>query len=263
MSIIKVIGLSKFSVKIPNSTQNKPCVILGNGPSLSESMANHHNFLNKAELFCVNMFANTSQYQELKPENYLLLDEAFIDPNHTLASNALKQIANNTSWKINLYVPSKMSNSAYFKDIISKNESIKVIPFNYTIVSGFEGLTHWLFEHNLGMPQCQNVLVATLFMTINSGFKEIYLIGADHSWHEMIKLDEQNSLFMEDNHFYGSRKTSLKASQISFLSRQFLSLHKAFYGYEVLAKYAQSKRVKVLNASTKSYIDVFDKISLP
>jgi hypothetical protein len=46
------------------------------------------------------------------------------------------------------------------------------------------------------------------------------------------------------------------------MAAQMLSLHKAFYAYEVLADYANSQNVKVLNASVKSYIDSFEKIRL-
>ena len=48
----------------------------------------------------------------------------------------------------------------------------------------------------------------------------------------------------------------------SYMAKQFLSLHKAFKGYEVLARYAKFRGVKVLNASKRSYIDVFEKIKL-
>ncbi len=46
------------------------------------------------------------------------------------------------------------------------------------------------------------------------------------------------------------------------MSSQFLALHKAFLGYEVLRDYAQSLGVQVFNASAKSYIDAFARVKL-
>ena len=46
------------------------------------------------------------------------------------------------------------------------------------------------------------------------------------------------------------------------MADQFLSLHKAFRGYEVLREYADYLRVRLLNASSKSYIDALERIKL-
>lgn len=259
VSLLKVLVFSKFSTKIPKATQEK-CSILGNGPSLNITLEKDLDFLKKTEKICINLFAVTDSYMALKPQNYLLLDEAFVNPTHETAQKAIIAIGEKTSWKINLFVPKKFLKAEVFKRNILSNPNINVVPFNYTIVKGFDWLVHGLFRNNLGMPQCQNVLVGTLFYAINMGFKEVYLFGADHSWHENIKLDENNNLFAVDTHFYGEKNyTKL---QPSYMSRMLLSLHKAFYGYEVLAKYAQKQQVKIFNASAKSYIDVFEKVNL-
>ena len=46
------------------------------------------------------------------------------------------------------------------------------------------------------------------------------------------------------------------------LHAQFLSLHKVFYSYEILQAFAEFKKIKILNASTKSYVDAFEKIKI-
>lgn len=261
ISLIKVMVLSDFSLKTAKAS-NPRCGILGNGPSLKTTLERDAEFLIGLELFAVNLFSITEQYTQLKPKNYLLLDWSFMNPDHWHGRTGLRGIVENTSWDLNLFVPTKMLKSDYFRNELAQNTHIKPIPFNYTIVTGFTGLTHWLFRHGLGMPQCQNVLVATLFYALNMGFKEIYLFGADHSWHEMIKLDENNNMVVSDTHFYGQKDYDIAVRETSYMSQQLFSLHKAFYGYEVLAKYARSLGVKVYNASVRSYVDVFEKVKI-
>lgn len=261
ISLIKVMVLSDFSLKTAKAS-NSRCGILGNGPSLKTTLERDAEFLIGLELFAVNLFSITEQYTQLKPKNYLLLDWSFMNPDHWHGRTGLRGIVENTSWDLNLFVPTKMLKSDYFRNELAQNAHIKPIPFNYTIVTGFTGLTHWLFRRGLGMPQCQNVLVATLFYALNMGFKEIYLFGADHSWHEMIKLDENNNMVVSDTHFYGQKDYDIAVRETSYMSQQLFSLHKAFYGYEVLAKYARSLGVKVYNASVRSYVDVFEKVKI-
>ncbi len=261
ISLIKVLFLSDFSLKTAKASKPR-CGILGNGPSLKTTLERDAEFLSQLELFAVNLFSTTEQYTQLKPKNYLLLDWSFMNPDHWHGRTGLRGIVENTSWDLNLFVPTKMLKSEYFRNELAQNTHIKPIPFNYTIVTGFTGLTHWLFRRGLGMPQSQNVLVATLFYALNMGFKEIYLFGADHSWHEMIKLDENNNMVVSDTHFYGQKDYDIAVRETSYMSQQLFSLHKAFYGYEVLAKYARGLGIKVYNASVKSYLDVFEKVKV-
>lgn len=259
LSLIKVLFLSDFSLKTAKAT-NVRCGILGNGPSLKTTLEKDIDFINQLELTAVNLFSTTPEYKQIKPKNYLLLDWSFMNPDHWHGRTGLRGIIENTTWELNLFVPKRMLKSDYFRNELAQNTNIKPIPFNYTIVSGYTSLTHYLFKRGLGMPQCQNVLVAALFYSLNMGFKEIYLFGADHSWHEMIKLDENNNLIVSDTHFYGQEDYDIAVRDTSYMSQQFFSLHKAFYGYEVLAKYARVLGVKIYNASIKSYVDVFEKV---
>lgn len=261
LSLIKVLFLSDFSLKAAKAT-NTRCGILGNGPSLKVTLESDVEFLNQLELIAVNLFSTTKEYTQLKPRNYLLLDWSFMNPDHWHGRKGLRGIIENTTWELNLFVPKKMLKSAYFRNELAQNPYIKPIPFNYTIVSGYVRLTYWFFKKGIGMPQCQNVLVATLFYALSMGFKEIYLFGADHSWHELIKLDDNNNLVVSDTHFYGQEDYDIAVRETSYMSQQLFSLHKAFYGYEILAKYARSIGVKVYNASSRSYVDVFEKVKV-
>lgn len=263
VSLGKMVFLSR-SVMAPPNISGKTCLVLGNGPSLSYALREEKEFLASFPLIAVNLFSCTPEFSELKPAYYVLLDGAFADENHVNGKRGLDGLIENTKWPIQLLVPQTFKKSAYFKRQVDQNTFIHVVFFNYTIFEGFTRLKWFFFDRGLAMPQCQNVLQAALFQAIRMGFSTIWLTGADHTWHEDILLDEKNQLKVLDQHFYESKKDItayfIKGNQkSSYLSRAFLSLHKVFRGYEILSQYADYKKVDVVNASKRSYIDVFEK----
>lgn len=266
ISLGKMIVLSKgrYSYSAPPSST---CILLGNGPSLSSTFLEEKEVLASFPLIAVNLFSCVPQFGELKPAFYVLLDGAFADENHVNGKKGLDALIANTTWPLQLHVPQSFKKSTYFKTQVQQNAFIRVVFFNYTIFEGFTALKWFFFNKGLAMPQCQNVLQAALFQAIQMGFTTIWLTGADHTWHEDIVLDDSNQLKIQDQHFYESKKdiTSyfIKENQkTSYLSRAFLSLHKVFRGYEIISQYADHKGIEVINASKRSYIDVFEKRKL-
>jgi len=271
VSVVKVILLSKFG--LPNfSNQKTNASILGNGPSLNQALADNLNFLKETDIYCVNLFALSTVYASLKPQNYVLLDPAFFifseqNDDRQDIKKTFDAIIQQTYWSMRLFVPARSLNSYIVKKIKQERSNIQICFFNYTIVRGFPAFRHWFFEHNLGMPQCQNILAASLYVALLQDYKNIFLFGADHSWHEEIRITDQNEFEMRQVHFYDDA-THLKHEKVidvrnnsrPRLHAQFLSLHKVFYSYEILNTFALYRFIKVLNSSSKSYIDVFDKV---
>lgn len=273
MSIVKVILLSKFFVKLPKPTLKKAS-ILGNGPSLRTTLTSDWNFIETTDIYAVNLFASSAEFTQIKPQNYVMLDPAFFLFNQENngredIKKTLDCLIKNTSWKLNLFVPQKAKKSFLVKEIAQNNQNIQFQYFNYTIVEGFAWFRHRIFNLNLGMSQCQNILACALFLAIRRQYDEIYLFGADHSWHEEIRVSESNDIEVKQVHFY-DKADQVKHQKVldvntkthSDLQAIFLSLYKVFYGYGILKQYADYQSVKVFNASKKSYIDTFERVSL-
>ncbi len=53
------------------------CIIMGNGPSLIETLEKSHNNLSEYDLIAVNHMALTPQYEQYQPSIYVLCDPAF------------------------------------------------------------------------------------------------------------------------------------------------------------------------------------------
>ncbi len=273
VSVLKVLARSRVGMASP-PCQRPVCSLLGNGPSLNDSLQDHIGFLQQSELVAVNGFSLSAVYALLRPQNYVLLDPAFFQykpgSSRDDVGRMLDAILTQTTWPMNLYVPWRGRNSWLVQQIRATNPQIAPVFYNYVIARGFRWLRHGLFRAGLGMPQCENVLAAALFLMLGRGFETIYLFGADHSWHEQIRLAGSNELSIRQLHFYDSTQTIVHqpvinpiTKQTARMASQFLSFYRAFYSYEILKQYAVSRQVVVLNASAKSYIDAFENVVLP
>ena len=271
ISVFKIILSSKFSIKFPEAKYGQ-CAIIGNGPSMKVSLAKHPDSFNNRSLIGVNDFALSDYYTILKPDIYVILDPDYWnfeedDESNPASAQTFKTLWQKTNWEINLFVPYLARKSKYLTRQANKNPNIRVTYFNYTVFKGFKKLSYLFFKAGLGMPQCQNVIAASIFIALNMRFKEIFLFGADHSWHEKLIVNEDNKLCIKNTHFYENEsdvsyrpfyKNELTRELFS-MSELFLAWHKVFYGYEVLEQYAKHLNIKIYNSSEVSFIDSFER----
>lgn len=267
ISVIKIAFRFRINNALPNTVKGD-CAILGNGPSLNYSLEHNLDFIKKCDILCVNNFVHSEYFQVLKPGNYVLFDGYyFLYDNKKynrvdvgLTFETFKTI----DWPINMYIPAYGRNSYLANTILKKNPFITICYFNYIVVEGYNWLKHPIFKHGIGMPQCQNVLGASIFLSINRGYNDIYLFGADHSWHEQFTLLDNNRILIAQDHFYD--KTETKPVPFRTFSQDhmtvsdfFLALYKTFRGYTIINDYANYRNVKVYNTSKKSFIDAFER----
>ncbi len=105
------------------------------------------------------------------------------------------------------------------------------------------------------MPRAMNVMCASIFLMINLGYREIYLLGADHSWLESFYVNERNQVILGDKHFYGDQSVVCPYS----LSKWLQNVSTGFRTHERLSEYANYMGVKVYNATEGSYIDAYER----
>ena len=275
------------------------CVILGNGPSLKDSFDEDISFIKNKKKVCVNSFAESKYYAELKPEFYILADPLFWDKDYksifdsiskidslgenssseTLGNinaykklklvkdNLFKSLVEKTKWRLNLFVPLHSKPSKVFEDLATRNNNINVIyysaiPINFKL-SFFRHISYTL---NIGMPTPQNVLIAAIFLALKINFKKIYLIGADHSWHEDLVLDENNILCLKDKHFYNQNEIKLtplvgdiKNGTITKMHEQYYALYLTFRSHMFCESYSKKLNSLIANYSKKTYIDAYER----
>lgn len=270
LSVLKILFQSRFGVQMPKA-EGERCIVLANGPSLKTSLEKHPEFFKKHSLICVNTFSVTKEYTELKPRYYVILDPFFWKGSTEVIQNTLIGIREKTNWPMYLLIPQHSVKSGVFNDLPKTNPNIQLVVFNYTVFKGFQSAAHYFYRKNLAMPQSPNVTIASLFLSANIGYKEIYLVGADHTWHENMHMSEDNVLHTKVNHFY-ENVTEVKF--VPFLkegdpakgtqkAHEFFDMwSRTFYGYILVNRYASSQNCSIYNASETSFIDAFNRIRL-
>lgn len=250
-------------------------VIIGNGPSLNESVVKYKEEILANDRMAVNFFASSDLYEQLKPNIYVFADPAFFDipDNQKKSIEALFQhLIQKTNWSLRIFVPYEARNAKLLATL-HVNPNIKVDYYftkdqNVGSISKFEA-----WDRNLIGPPRQNVINVALYLSLYWGYKETYLIGVDMSSLEDIRIDQKtNELFSLDSHFYNNKGVYSDKKLFDFKRGRIRSdwkLHEYIYAFGRmfeyfydLKEYADCKGLKVYNASEYSWINVFERKKL-
>jgi len=267
-TIFKILIRSKYIVNLPQCKE-ETCIIMGNGPSLKAVISQHKDILKTKTLWAVNYFANSDNYEALQPAYYLIIAQEVwregvrqknIDLREKLFDNMIKK----TTWPVTLFLPAEAFKSKFLKQYFDKNPNITFSPINNTPVEGYQWFTHLFFNWNLGMPRPHNVIIPSLMVALNMGFKKIYLTGVEHSWLPTISVNEQNEVLHRNKHFYDHKE--VKDHKMYYLGIRPRRLHEvlhklmmAFKGYFIILEYAKSKQASIFNTTKGSFIDAFER----
>lgn len=276
MSYLKWLLMPKHKFNLIDTAKGD-IYILATGPSLNPVLQQHAAFFHDKKTMCVNHFALSDYYSIIQPSYYLLLDPLyFADPQKLEPANLkaqilslIEKIKTKTHWPIIFLAPAHTAKKSFFIQHIQQNSHIHVHFFNYIVMEGFPQWIYPFYRSGKGMPQCQNVCVAAAFLSTIMGFHNIYLLGADHSWHTDIRVNQQNEVVIVDKHFYDAHETSERVMykdpihKIRFtMAELFLAWHKVFAGYEKVNAFSRSQGKNIYNATTESFIDAFPRKTL-
>lgn len=271
VSIIRIIFLTHPIVKKKVSYETTELVILANGPSLNNLIANHANFLHNKTLICVNFFPTTSYFEQLKPQILVISAPELwrsdaTEPYKNLSKQLFETIKNKTNWPLHIFLPFAARKYPEWKKALQGNAFIYIHFYNLTPIEGFKWFRHLMYSLQWGMPRPHNVLIPSIMIAIYLGFKKIYLWGADHSWLKEISVDDNNQVLVNQKHFY-DENTSKPLPMHKFrgtrkLYEVLIKFVHAFKGYIDIENYAQSRNIEIYNATPNSYIDAFKRIKL-
>ena len=180
----------------------------------------------------------------------------------------LENIVNLTTWNMYLVVPMYARKACTFSEIVERNQNIKICYINLFDFRGFSWLRDYFREKQLVTFACYNVLSASLCAAIYFGFKQIYILGADHNYHQTLRVTDDNYVVRPDPHFYDTKADNNTTIVLRHpdgkkmtMSEQLQSIAEAFGEYEEIEKYAKMKNVSIYNLTPNSSIDAFEKKS--
>ena len=242
---------------------NSIAIIIGNGPSLNSTIESYESILKMNDCFMVNHSIESDYFDLIKPKNYVVVDPYYFQkgPLNKKAELLINSLNNKLKWDMSFYVPYHSKNSTFVNEL-SKNSLVKIEFFNSVsplYATGISNKTFFkLWNKNTASPLTQTVLNAATSIAISKRYNEIYLVGADTSWIEMIIVDQEtNDLYSQNKHFYKNDKYLISSynEEKSNLAVELGCIKKAFEAYQVLKEYANYNGCNVYNASDYSLID--------
>ena len=123
MSAVKLILKSHRSTisKVDNASK-EPLIIMGNGPSLNDTIAKYGDLLRQSNTLAVNFAANAPQFWDLKPRFYVLADPHFFCAKDNVNVVKLYDSLERVDWAMTLFVPFYAKNTSLrLKMTISKS----------------------------------------------------------------------------------------------------------------------------------------------
>lgn len=262
-SVVRILSQSKFRKTSPMTREHDKCLILGNGPSLINTLENNKDRFNDYDLIAVNFFATSPEYVKYRPGKYVLCDPAFWSDSLSeelspKVSQFYMTIAKVTEWPLELYLPYQAKKCDAIKEIFVNNTLVAIKYYNKTKFEGWG--QNAVYRKQWGMPRAQNVLNAALMLAVHSKYKQIYLAGADNDWIRNIWVDEENTVRINDTHFYDYKEMMQHAKNFGMpIDEAVLCFYFAFSTYKRICEFAKRNGVTIINTTPLSYIDVFEK----
>ena len=270
LSLGKILLQSPLSHALPMDKRKKDaCVILANGPSLKSGMAAFGDRLSAYDVFGVNLYPSTDFFEQLPPHFLVVAAPEFFIPNvlesyKAMAEAFFNDLLHRTTQPIHLFFPKLAAAYPAWQQKLDGNPLLSWSFYNSTPVEGFSALVEWAIASRRGMPRPHNVLIPTLVLALQMGYKQIYLMGADHSWLKDLWVNEDNRVMLKQKHFYD--EDTAKAAPMYKLGRTERNLHEvlekfqlSFKAYHLLQAYAEKRGVSIINLSPNSYIDAFER----
>ena len=249
---------------------NRRLYVLANGPSLKKDLVVFEKDISAADTIVVNFMGLTPEFFKVRPTCYVFADPVFFTDPLSLSEEMRKKVealrlvlSEQIEWSMTIVTLGERSNTNFI-ETLKKNVHLKILSaFNGVLVppeiKDFEG---WAL--NRYSPPAQNVINFSLYLGIVWRYPEIVLLGADTSFHTMVHVEQDtNRLYIDDAHFYGTERRYMyqdPEERIPNTMSNFLfHVRNAFLWYEKLREFADWAGVRIINASSFSWIDAFDR----
>ena len=254
-----------------NMNASGKILILGNGPSLGEQLPRliSEKASEQGDIMAVNFFSLSEDFTTLKPKYYILSDPQFFrKAGYNERIEAMyKALAENVSWPMTLYVQYYNPEKFDYAAAVGHNPNIKIVKFHTTLFRGFRNVEFWCYRHGLGSGNFGTVVQNGEFIAMLLGYRTIELYGVDHTLLEGLTVNEKNQLCRIKSHYYD--KTPQPAEPIYVnattpprpytMASYLAETAELFRGHEVLAEYARTQGVRIINRTKDSMIDAYER----
>lgn len=260
--LAKIALLSRPCSSLKGRAEGGRIIIMANGPSLAQTIADHADILKSTPTMAVNFAALAPEFTQLRPRYYVLADPHFFRTDICDANlDKLREHVGSATWPMTLLVPVK-----YKKIARRLYGATEIATFNAVGIEGFAPLCRAAFSLGLAMPRPRNVLIPSIMLAIALGYKEIIITGADHTWMKTLSVTDDNEVVSIQPHFYNDgadEQQRIRHEYRNYRLHQIVeSFAVAFKSYHDIANFAAASGVKIINATPGSFIDAFERGTL-
>lgn len=243
--------------------------VMGNGPSLKSSLANILSSNTSNYFFAVNDFAVSDAFERIKPNFYIMVDHCYWskaeDTNSKdleLRTKVFSKLIENTDWEMKVFIPDYAYKQGSFSHLL-KNPNLVLTPFNRYSIKAENSKFYYNNLKANNTAYFNNVLANAIYCSLNLGFDELYVLGAEHSWTKDIRVNELNQVCTIKEHFFEKNSELIpwqrSDGQIFTMTEVLSALSHHFQAYELLNQYANQLGAKIFNSTPGSFIDAFER----
>lgn len=224
----------KLLAEYKNSAKNNKCFVIGNGPSLTaDDLTTLHN--NEIPCFASNNILKLFDKTDWRPEYYVCEDILVLkDIQEKISEASLKNkfIPINYHWYDNINI----NDAKYFLQIFSKG-----IVFSENIADSII---------------CKGTVTTTCIqLAVYMGYKEIYLLGVDHSYS---KSTDNSGKIIVDN----SVKDYFDDDYAKTMEKKMIpNLEATTQSYQEVKEHCDKIGVKIYNSTRGGKLEVFPRIN--
>lgn len=242
------------NIKLKNTKSSERCFVIGNGPSLDLLDLN---LLKNEDKIMVNHFYKSEELLKLQPNYWMLADPLFWIEEEIF----LKPIVNVLETDlINTKLLIKDESLEYLNMDITGNDNIHY--YHMGMGNDYEDSVAKI-DFTGKIPKfAQNVISTALMLSLDLGYKEIILLGCDHTWWNYSKEEIEGGVLPP--HIYSQDRVGRKFGAETFKKLGFSgtreSIERQKYEYLELNKNAENNNMKIYNATPGGYLDIFERI---
>ena len=171
---------------------------------------------------------------------------------------------NKIDWKIIIICPNDAYTLFFNNFRNNKYISVEIINQNFCDFK-YENITLFALRYKLMTPSFINVCVVALWHAILNDTKNIELYGADFSFFKTLDVDQKtNEAMIATEYFY--EKNNILGSTQKYKNTRTKKIHirlrqcwLAFQQMYLLSELARKKNLKLINFSSKSFLDSIDR----
>lgn len=214
-------------------------------------------------LASVNSFCKTAFFEKLKPEVYFINDPIFFleeKKDNTNRTDHAEIIAEKTSWKMHIILPSYAKNSEFTK-ILQRNTHIKIHYIAISPLSVNNYFSRAIYKRGYGIPRPSNVLVWALAITLWLNPKRIKIFNAPFDFYKKFSVSPNGVVHKEtskgmETHYHSSR---IKGAYKPTMAEALQFVVDSYYSLYMIEDTAKESRIKIENQTPDSMLDCFLK----